>query len=381
MKILIAIDSFKGSLSSLEAGKAIKEGIMNIYPEADVKIKPLADGGEGTVDALVSGMGGKIVSVDVTGPLGEQVEAHYGIIENKKLAVMEMAAAAGITMVPEEKRNPKNTTTFGVGEMILDAMQRGCRDFIIGIGGSATNDGGIGMLEAMGVAFYNEAGQKLGPYGLDMLRVAKVDVSGLNQELKECTFRIACDVKNTLCGPMGAAYVYGPQKGASTQIVKQLDEGLANYAKVIEEHLGVDHMNEEGSGAAGGLGYAFVTFLRGRLEPGISIILDVLDLEKDMEEVDYVITGEGKIDEQTAMGKAPIGVAKLAKQYNKKVIAFCGSATEGAAACNEAGMDAYFSILRCPMTVEEAMNRETALCNVTRTAEQVFRLIKAIAGE
>jgi len=378
MKILIAIDSFKGSLSSLEAGKAIKDGIINIYPEADVKIKPLADGGEGTVDALVSGMGGKIIAVDVTGALGEQVEAHYGIIENKKLAVMEMAAAAGITMVPEEKRNPKNTTTFGVGEMILDAMQRGCRDFIIGIGGSATNDGGIGMLEAMGVVFYNEKGEKLGPYGLDMLRVAKVDVSGLKQELKECTFRIACDVKNTLCGPMGAAYVYGPQKGASPQIVKQLDEGLEKYANVIKEYLGVDNMNEEGSGAAGGLGYAFVTFLRGRLEPGISIILDVLDLEKDMEEVDYVITGEGKLDEQTAMGKAPIGVAKLAKQYDKKVIAFCGSATEGAAACNEAGMDAYFPILRCPMTVEDAMKRETALCNVTSATEQVFRLIKAI---
>ena len=376
MKILVAIDSLKGSLTSLEAGAAIEQGIKRVCKKADVTVKPLADGGEGTVEALVSGMGGKLITVNVTDALGEKVDAVYGMIESKKLAVMEMAAAAGITLVAEPKRNPKNTTTYGVGEMILDAVKRGCRDFIIGIGGSATNDGGMGMLEAMGVKFYNEKGGMLGPYGLDMLRVADVDASGLVPELKECTFRIACDVENPLCGPLGAAHVYGPQKGATPQMVEQLDAGLRNYAEVIKKQLELDNINVPGSGAAGGLGYAFVTFLQGKLEPGISIILDTVDLEKEIKAADLVITGEGRLDAQTAMGKAPIGVAKLAKQYGKKVIAFCGAATEDAAACNQAGIDAYFPILRSPMTVEEAMERDTAENNIMLTAEQVFRLIQ-----
>lgn len=376
MKILVAIDSLKGSLSSLEAGDAIEQGIKKVYQNADVTVKPLADGGEGTVEALVSGMGGKLVTVNVTDALGEKVDAVYGMIESKKLAVMEMAAAAGITLVAEKKRNPKNTTTYGVGEMILDAVKRGCRDFIIGIGGSATNDGGMGMLEAMGVKFYNEDGGKLGPYGLDMLRVAKVDASEMVPELKECNFRIACDVENPLCGPLGAAYVYGPQKGATPQMVEQLDAGLKNYADVIKKQLKLDNMNVPGSGAAGGLGYAFVTFLNGKLEPGISIILDTVDLEKEIKAADLVITGEGRLDAQTAMGKAPVGVAKLAKQHGKKVVAFCGAATEDAAECNQAGMDAYFPILRAPMTVEEAMQKDTAKNNIILTVEQVFRLIR-----
>ncbi len=381
MKILVAIDSLKGSLSSLEAGAAIEQGIKRVYQDADVTVKPLADGGEGTVEALVSGMGGKLITVNVTDALGEKTDAVYGMIESKKLAVMEMAAAAGITMVAEQKRNPKNTTTYGVGEMILDAVRRGCRDFIIGIGGSATNDGGMGMLEAMGVKFYNEDGGSLGPYGLDMLRVADVDASGLVPELKECTFRIACDVENPLCGPMGAAYVYGPQKGATPQMVEQLDAGLRNYADVIKRRLKLDNVNIPGSGAAGGLGYAFVTFLRGKLEPGISIILDTIDLEKEIRETDFIITGEGRLDAQTAMGKAPVGVAKLAKQYGKRVIAFCGAATEDAVKCNEAGMDAYFPILRQPMTIEEAMDRDIARTNIMMTAEQVFRLIRVMSEE
>ncbi len=376
MKVLIAIDSLKGSLSSLDAGAAIQQGIKKVYEDAEITVKPLADGGEGTVGALVSGMGGELVTVKVTDALGEKTDAVYGMIESKKLAVMEMAAAAGITMVAKEKRNPKNTTTYGVGEMILDAVKRGCRDFIIGIGGSATNDGGMGMLEAMGVQFFNEDGGNLGPYGLDMLRVADVDASGLMPELKECTFRIACDVENPLCGPLGAAHVYGPQKGATPQMVEQLDAGLRNYANVIKKRLSLDNIDVPGSGAAGGLGYAFVTFLQGKLEPGISIILDTIDLEKEIKETDFVITGEGRLDAQTAMGKAPIGVAKLAKKYGKKVIAFCGSATEDAAACNQAGIDAYFPILRCPMTVEKAMEQDTARKNIMLTAEQVFRLIQ-----
>lgn len=378
MKILIAIDSLKGSLSSLEAGAAIKEGISKVEPEAEIIVKPLADGGEGTVDALVSGMGGKMISVNVTGPLGEKVEARYGMIEKKKLAVMEMAAAAGITMVPQSKRNPKNTTTYGVGEMIMDAVSKGCRDFIIGIGGSATNDGGMGMLEAMGIRFYNENGELLGPYGLDMLRVAKVDTSKMNETLKECHFRIACDVENPLCGELGAAHVYGPQKGATMQIVEQLDQGLERYAAVVKNQLALDHINTPGTGAAGGLGYAFVTFLNGTLEPGTSIILDVIDLENDMTDADFIITGEGKLDGQTAMGKAPAGVAKLAKKHNKIVIAFCGAAAEDALECNKAGMDAYFPILRYPMSLEEAMDKENATKNIKYTAEQVFRLIRAV---
>lgn len=374
MKVVVAIDSFKGCMTSLEAGNCIKEAIEETV-KADVKVFPIADGGEGTVEALMNCMHGVEVPVTVTGPLGEKVESYYGMLSEKKLAVMEMANVAGITMVPEKSKNPMNTTTYGVGEMILDAIEKGCREFIVGIGGSATNDGGLGMLTALGVDFYNADGKKAGIFGRDVLRVARVDVSNMNPLLKECHFTIMCDVTNPLCGEMGSSAIYGPQKGATPKTIEQMDAGLRNYAKVISRCTGKEEAEQEGAGAAGGLGFAFLTFLNTSLGPGVSYILETLGLDEEMKDADIVITGEGKLDAQTAMGKAPAGVAAMAKKHGAVVLAFTGATCEDAEACNKAGMDAYFSICRGPMTVKEAMDPENAKKNMHMTVKQVFNLI------
>lgn len=380
MKIVISIDSFKGSLSSKDAGMAVRDGILQVYSEKDVKIivKPLADGGEGTIEALLSCKGGDKIEIDVTGPLGNKVSCTYGILKENKTAVIEMAEAAGIKLVPSEYLNPMNTTTYGVGEIIADAVKRGCRDFIIGIGGSATNDGGIGMLQALGYEFYDSDCVPVGSEGKELARISGFSDKGSLKALKDCSFRIACDVNNPLYGPNGAAYVYGPQKGAGPDIVEYLDCGLRKYSEVIKNVLGKDTAHIPGAGAAGGLGYAFVTFLNAELESGIQFVLNEINLEEDILNADLVITGEGKLDFQTIMGKAPIGVAKLAKKYGKTVIAFAGAATEDADKCNIEGIDAYFDIIRMPMSVEEAMEYNTAKKNLVSTAAQVFRLIKAI---
>jgi len=377
MKVVIAIDSLKGSLSSIEAGMAIKEGILKAC-KADVIVKPLADGGEGTVDALLFGMGGTKIQMEVTGPLGDKITGSYGILEDGKTAVLEIAEAAGIKLVPREKLNPLYTTTYGAGEMIRDAIVRGCRNFIVGIGGSATNDCGIGMLSALGYEFYDADGNTVEPVGKDLIRIAGISSENALKELSECSFKVACDVNNPLYGPMGAAHVYGPQKGATPEIVKLLDDGLRSFSEAVKKSTGKDTASIPGTGAAGGLGYAFVTFLNAKLESGINIILNEIKLEEDIKDADFVITGEGKLDFQTAMGKAPVGVAKLAKKYGKKVIAFGGGVTEDASKCNEEGIDAFFSILQLPMTVEEAMEYETARKNLISTSNQLFRLISAI---
>lgn len=361
----------------MEAGMAIKEGISNVC-NAEVIVKPLADGGEGTVEALLSGMGGKEINMEVTGPLGKKVRCSYGILEESKTAIIEMAEAAGLKLVPAEQLNPLNTTTYGVGEIIKDAILRGCRDFIIGIGGSSTNDGGIGMLEALGYVFYDSDGRPVGREGKELTKITSLSTEGAMQELKECQFKIACDVNNPLCGPLGASNVFGPQKGATPEIIAILDAGLNNYSEVVKNSLNKDTAKYPGTGAAGGLGYAFLTFLEGKLESGISIILDKINLEQDIIDADYVITGEGRLDFQTAMGKAPIGVARLAKKHGKKVIAFAGGTTEDAVKCNEEGIDAYFGVLQLPMSVEMAMEYETARKNLISSATQVFRLIKAV---
>lgn len=376
MKIVIAIDSFKGSLSSIEAGQAVKEGILKVC-DAKVIVKPLADGGEGTVEALVSGMNGSTQSVTVTGPLGKKTDCVYGILPQNNTAVIEMAGAAGITLVPEELRNPLNTTTYGVGEIIKEAIGKGCRNFIIGIGGSATNDGGIGMLQALGFEFYDKDMQPAGVTGKGLSQIRHIRTEGKLPELDECNFRIACDVNNPLYGKNGAAYVYGPQKGASPEVVKELDSGLMNYANVVKECTGADLAQIPGTGAAGGMGYAFLAFLKARLESGIKIIMDEIKLEEELMDADYVITGEGKLDYQTAMGKAPIGVAKLAKKYGCKVIAFAGTVTEDAVKCNDEGIDAYFSIINTPMSIKEAMDKQVAAKNMTAAVAQVFKLIKS----
>ena len=375
MKVVVAIDSLKGSLSSLEAGNAIKIGILRAFPNAKVHIRPLADGGEGTVEALTLGMGGRLETVNVTGPLGERVDCQYGFIEDSRTAIIEMSGAAGITLVPDEYRNPLNTTTYGVGEVIKDAIQKGCRQFIIGIGGSATNDGGIGMLQALGYGMLDKNGNQV-PFGARGLKeLVKIIDENVIPELKECNFRIACDVTNPLCGEKGCSVVFGPQKGASPELIKHMDVWLMDYAKLTSAKYEKVDATYPGTGAAGGMGFAFLSYTNAILESGIKIVLEETKLEEYIKEADFVVTGEGRIDGQTVFGKAPIGVAKIAKKYDKTVIAFAGSVAEDAIVCNEYGIDAIFPIIRNIQTLQEAMDKNNARENMIATAEQVFRLI------
>lgn len=377
MKVVVAIDSLKGSMTSMEAGRAIKEGILNVLPDTEVIVKPLADGGEGTTEALAEGLGGEMVTVDVHGPPETRVQASYGMIRETGTAIMEMAAASGIILVGKDKR-PLDATTYGVGEMIKDAIQKGCRNFIIGIGGSATNDGGIGMLTALGYEFLDAEGKAAGIGAGALSHVASIKKDHVLPELKECSFKIACDVTNPLCGTNGATYIYGPQKGVTEDMRDDLDAAMANYAKVTRECMGTDHMESEGAGAAGGLGFAFLSYLNGDLQPGIELVLDAVEMEKTMEGADLVFTGEGRLDYQTAMGKAPVGIAKLAKKHGAKVVALAGAVIEGAEKCNENGIDAFFPILRKIVTLDEAMEPETARQNMVKTTEQIIRLTAAL---
>lgn len=386
MKAVIAIDSFKGSMDSIEAGVAAAEGVKRVYPDAETVVYPLADGGEGTVQALAKGLDGKLEHVKVTGPLGEKVVCEYAIVgKTNPTAIIEMASAAGITLVPPELRNPMHTTTYGVGEVIKDAITKNCRNFIIGIGGSATNDGGIGMIQALGAEFLDKSGKQV-PFGAEGVeKLASISCKNLLPELKECSFRIACDVDNPLYGEKGCSYIFGPQKGATPEMVELMDGWMENYAKITEEYFADSKTqlgkfnydpNYPGCGAAGGLGFAFRTFLHGKLEPGISIVLEEIGIENQIKNADIVITGEGRLDGQTVMGKAPIGIARLAKKYGKPVLAFSGSVTEDVASCNEAGIDAFFPILRQVTTLEEAMDPQTAQKNMESAVEQVFRVIR-----
>lgn len=375
MRVVVAIDSFKGSMSSLEAGEAISNGIKKAHKDAEVEIRPLADGGEGTVEALSIGMGGRLINVDVTGPAGKSVNAVYGIVDSSKTAIIEMSQAAGITLVSGNEKNPLYTTTFGVGELIKDAINKGCRHFVVGIGGSATNDCGIGMLQALGYEFLDKEGNQVG-FGASGVRdIVSIRDENVIKELSECYFRVACDVNNPLCGELGCSAIYGPQKGATKEMVADMDGWLKNYSKIVKEKYPDADSEYPGTGAAGGLGYAFFNFTNSKLESGIKIVLDETKLEEYVKDADIVVTGEGRLDHQTVMGKAPVGVANIAKKYNKKVIAFSGSVTEDAGVCNEHGIDAFFPILRRIVTLEEAMQTDTAKQNLTDTAEQVFRLL------
>ena len=376
MKVVIAIDSLKGSLSSLEAGSAIREGIHRVTEDAQVIVRPLADGGEGTVEALALGMNGRIELIKVTGPLGDRVEAAYGIIDETGTAIIEMSAAAGITLIPEQDRNPMNTTTYGVGEMIADAIRKGCRNFIVGIGGSATNDGGIGMLQALGYSFL-DADQNPVPFGARGLSVLEtISDEHVIPQLKDCHFKIACDVTNTLCGEQGCSAVFGPQKGATPTMIMQMDKWLAYYAHLTQKKYPKANMQQAGTGAAGGLGFAFLAYTNAVLESGIKIVLEETKLASYIKDADIVITGEGRLDGQTVMGKAPIGVAEIAKKYHKPVIAFSGCVTEDAIACNSHGIDAFFPILRTVTSLEDAMLPDNARKNMVACSEQVFRLIR-----
>lgn len=381
MKVVVAIDSLKGSLTSLEAGEAIQEGILRAISDAEVIVRPLADGGEGTVEALTRGMNGRYEKITVTDPLGRPTDAVYGILEDLHTAIIEMSAAAGITLIDAKDRNPMNTTTYGVGEMIKDAIGKGCRHFFIGIGGSATNDGGIGMLQALGYGMLDTEGKQVSLAAKGLAELVSITDEDVLPELKKCTFQIACDVKNPLCGEKGCSAVFGPQKGATPDMITQMDSWLGKYALLTANRYKKADSQYPGTGAAGGMGFAFLSYMNAELRSGVQIVLEETKLEEYVKDADIVVTGEGCLDGQSVMGKAPIGVAALAKKHHKKVIAFAGCVTEDAKVCNQNGIDAFFPILRNVVTREEAMDTDNAHRNMTDTAEQVFRLIKEIMNE
>lgn len=360
----------------MEAGQAAAEGIRRVFPDAGIEVCPLADGGEGTVETLIGGLGGTIRKPEVTGPLGEIVTGRYGILADGSMAVMEMADAAGITLVPADRRNPLYTTTYGVGELIKDAIGKGCRKFMIGIGGSATNDGGIGMLQALGFDFLDEAGNPVGYGAQGLEKLAYIGTGHAMEQLCECEFHIACDVKNVLCGSEGCSAVFGPQKGADGAMIQKMDAWLSRYAVLASGVCEKADPYYPGTGAAGGLGFAFLAFLKGSLEPGAELVLRETGLEEKIMDADIVVTGEGRLDEQTVMGKGPIGVAALARKHGKRVVAFSGCVTEEARICNDHGIDAFFPIVRGAVTLEEAMDKRNAARNMADTVEQVFRLIR-----
>ncbi|HIS62243.1 MAG TPA: glycerate kinase [Candidatus Scybalomonas excrementigallinarum] len=374
-KVVIAMDSLKGSMTSLEAGTVIQEAIHMVQKETEVVVKPLADGGEGTTEALIEGLHGERIEKIVTGPLKEPVMAVYGWIEESKTAIMEMASAAGIVLLKEEERNPWEATTYGVGELIKDAVLRGAKKIILGIGGSATNDGGIGMLKALGYEFLNQEGDPVGEGAKALSQIQIVQKKKDAISLEHCQIEVVCDVNNPLCGKNGATYIFGPQKGVKIEERETIDRAMSHFADVTESFLGVEQREIKGAGAAGGLGFALVAYLQATLRSGIDFVLEAVNLEEVLQGADLVVTGEGRLDYQTAMGKAPIGVAKLAKKHGIKVIAFAGSVTKDARICNEKGIDAYFPIIRGITTLEEATKKENAKENLKATAEQVFRLL------
>ena len=376
MKVVVAIDSFKGSLDSIELGSSISNGIRKVYENATIITVPIADGGEGTVEALVKGTNGKFIDINVHDPLMEKIEARYGILGDGKTAVIEMASASGLPLVSIEKRNPLLTTTYGTGELIKDAIERGCKEFILGIGGSATNDGGLGAMQALGFKIFNKDNIELGQGGKVMSEVSYIDSSSALKELKDCKFIVACDVDNPFFGEYGAAHVYGRQKGADDEMISELDLGLKHLSNIFEKELKKDISQLPGAGAAGGLGGGLVAFLDAKLMPGIDIVLETVKLEEKLKGTDFVITGEGRIDFQTVMGKAPIGVAKLAKKYSIPVIGIAGCIADDADKTHEAGIDSLFSIINYPISLEEAMKKETASKFVEKNSEEIFRLIK-----
>lgn len=374
MKILIMIDSFKGSLSSSDAGNIIKDEIEKLNPREDIIVLPVADGGEGTVESMSELDGASLIEVQVENPLFEKILGNYVIIKDKNLAIMEMSQAAGLVLI-KDRLSPLRASTYGVGTMIKDALDKGIRNFIIGIGGSATNDGGVGILQALGFRFYDKNANEIHPSNEGLKDLSKIDLSNADPRLKECSFKIACDVDNPLTGKRGSAKVYGPQKGANPKEVETIDDNLSLFHKKTMEVITNADDIYPGVGAAGGLGYAFKNYLGAELSPGIELILQMLNVKDYLSEADLVITGEGKMDFQSSMGKAPTGVAKLAKAYGSKVIAFAGVVDNDAVEVNNYGIDAYFPILDQIRSVEDAMDAKIAEENLRRCVNQVFRLI------
>ncbi|MBX9974062.1 glycerate kinase [Cytobacillus firmus] len=374
MKIVIAPDSFKESLSALDAANAIERGFKFIFPEADYKKMPMADGGEGTVRSLVDATEGTIIERTVTGPLGEPVKAFFGLMGDGKTAVIEMAAASGLHLVPSEKRNPLITSTWGTGELIAAAMDLGVQHIIIGIGGSATNDAGAGMIQALGGKLLNKTGSDIGPGGGSLAQLAAIDLSGLDSRLRDVHFEVACDVDNPLTGTRGASAIFGPQKGATPEMVELLDQNLGHFADVVENALGKPFRHIEGAGAAGGIGGSLLAILNADLKKGIEIVLHAVDFENEVKDADLVITGEGKIDSQTIYGKTPIGVARAAKKHGIPVIGLAGSLSDDSDIVHEHGIDALFSIVPSVVTLPEAL--EKAAIYMERTARNIAASMK-----
>ena len=374
MKIVVAPQAFKGSLSATEVGNSMIKGIENVIENSTNLLVPVADGGDGTLETLVESSQGKINLIKVTGPLGEQQNSAWGALGRNKTAIIEMARSSGLALVPINKLNPLISTTYGLGEVILDALDQGYRDFIIGIGGSATNDAGAGMAQALGAKLLDSNGNEL-PFGGESLsKLNSINIDGIDTRIKESNFAIACDVNNPLTGPEGASAIYGPQKGATPEMVNTLDQALTNFAKIVEKDLGIKINNVEGSGAAGGLGGGLIAFLNGKLRKGVDIVLDFVDIDKALINTNLVITGEGQLDFQTIYNKAPIGVAKRAKHLGIPVIAISGSLGENFSVVHEHGIDAASSIVSKPMTLEEASKNAPEL--ISTATEQALRYMK-----
>ncbi|MRW89684.1 glycerate kinase [Duganella sp. FT80W] len=378
MKIVIAPDSFKESLTAMAVANEIEAGFREVFPDAEYVKLPVADGGEGTVQAMIDASGGKRIALPVTGPLGETVSAFYGLMGDGQTAVIEMAAASGLELVMPSQRNPLRTTSYGTGQLILNALNAGARRFVLGIGGSATNDGGAGMLQALGGRLLDATGADLPPGGGALNMLDRIDLSGLDARIKDCVFDIACDVSNPLVGPQGASAIFGPQKGATAEMVARLDDNLRHYAAVIARDLGQDVAEVPGAGAGGGIGAAMLVFLGGRLRPGSEIVTAAVGLDAAVADAELIITGEGRIDGQTIHGKTPVGVARVAQRHGKPVIGLAGSLASDAAAVHEHGIDAVFAAVTRPCTVEEAL--AAAAVNVRNAARNIAATLRLGAG-
>lgn len=372
MKVVIAPDSFKESLTAKQVSEAIKAGLARVWHDAEFVTVPVADGGEGTVQSLIDATQGEQVFTTVLDPLGEEVQAFYGILGDDETAVIEMAEASGLHLVPAEDRDPKLTSSFGTGQLIKHALDRGMQRLIIGLGGSATNDGGVGMLTALGVKFLDESGNAIATNGGGLINLASIDTSGLDVRLAQCEILVACDVDNPLCGKKGASATFGPQKGATTTDISVLDNALRKFGELTEQVTGKHVLTREGAGAAGGMGAALLGYTSARLQPGIEIVLETVKLADHVADADIVFTGEGRIDHQTAHGKTPMGVAKVAKQFNLPVIALAGCVGDNYQAVYQCGIDAVFPCVPRAMSLADAMTE--AETNVANLAENVARL-------
>lgn len=373
MKVVVAPDSFKGCLTALEVGEALKAGILSARRQAVVDVVPMADGGEGTVQSLVDASSGQVLRAEVLDPLGRPIMAEFGLMGDGKTAVIEMAAASGLPLLDDSERNPMVTTTYGTGQLIKAALDAGATKLIVGIGGSATNDGGAGMAQALGVKLLDEAGCEIGRGGGSLKRLARIGMSGIDPHIAGVEVVVACDVTNPLTGPNGASAVYGPQKGATPDMVEELDRALSHYADVIRQQLGVDIANVKGAGAAGGLGAGLMAFLRAALRPGVDIVIEATRLADRIAGADLVITGEGRIDSQTKMGKTPMGVARVAQQYGVPVIGVAGQVAADADVLHDLGFAALIGIVDGPMTLAESVRSAEKL--LTRTGARIMRLI------